>query len=548
MRLLRCCRGPLRQLATGCRPLSAAAARAASTGSAVPETVDTCIIGGGIAGCSIAYHLAKQGQKDVLLLEKTELTAGSTWHAAGLITFYHPGVNIKHIHHYSMNLYAQIEKETGQQVGFHRCGSLRLATKDERMDEFRFQMSRAGHLRNPQKMVTPDEIYEMCPILNMDQVRGGLYNPYDGHIDPYSVTQALAAGARHYGAVLRPHTEVTGLRLREDGRWTVTLGHGAQLTARRLVNAAGFWAKEVGKMAGEDLPLVPIHHQYVVTSAIPEVRALKRELPVLRDLEGSYYCRQERDGLLIGPYEHQDSMNLSEDWVLQGVRKGFGRELFAPDLDRIETNLEMAMERIPCFGQASIQSVVNGPITYSPDVLPMVGPTLLPNMWVAVGFGYGIVHGGGVGKFLADWMQRGEPPYHLIELDPARYGSWTTDQYSVAKCRESYGMNTALGYPREERFAGRPTSRVSGAHEQLVRRGASMEQHNGWEQPAWFAAAGTRPAYLPSFRRTNWHRRVADECATVMDRVGVIDLTPFAKFYLSGKQNAAKLARSASEL
>ncbi|KAF0289758.1 Dimethylglycine dehydrogenase, mitochondrial [Amphibalanus amphitrite] len=187
-----------------------------------------------------------------------------------------------------------------------------------------------------------------------------------------------------------------------------------------------------------------------------QVRALKRELPVLRDLEGSYYCRQERDGLLIGPYEHQDSMNLSEDWVLQGVRKGFGRELFAPDLDRIETNLEMAMERIPCFGQASIQSVVNGPITYSPDVLPMVGPTLLPNMWVAVGFGYGIVHGGGVGKFLADWMQRGEPPYHLVELDPARYGSWTTDQYSVAKCRESYGMNTALGYPREERFAVAP--------------------------------------------------------------------------------------------
>ncbi|XP_037074921.1 LOW QUALITY PROTEIN: dimethylglycine dehydrogenase, mitochondrial-like [Pollicipes pollicipes] len=401
-------------------------------------------------------------------------------------------------------------------------------------------MSRSGHLKNPQKIANPDEVYDLCPILNMEGIKGGLYSPYDGHIDPYSLTQALAAGARLYGATVRPHSEVTALRLLEDGRWEVTLPQGT-LRAQRLVNAAGFWAKEVGKMAGEDLPLVPIHHQYVVTSSIPEVKALKREFPVLRHLEGSYYVRQERDGLLIGPYEHPDRMSLSEDWVLRGVRPGFGRELFPPDLDRIEPNLEMAMELLPCFAEASIQSVVNGPITYSPDVLPMVGPTLLPNMWAAVGFGYGIVHGGGVGKFLADWIQQGEPPYDLIEVDPCRYGPWTTDSYSLAKCRESYGMNTALGLPREERWAGRPTSRVSGAHAQLVARGASMEQHTGWEQPAWFAEPGTEPEYRPSFQRTNWHERVGDECRTVMERVGVIDITPFAKFYLSGPDARALL-------
>ncbi|XP_037094582.1 dimethylglycine dehydrogenase, mitochondrial-like, partial [Pollicipes pollicipes] len=254
------------------------------------------------------------------------------------------------------------------------------------------------------------------------------------------------------------------------------------------------------------------------------VKALKREFPVLRHLESSYHVRQERDGLLIGPYEHPDRMSLSEDWVLRGVRPGFGRELFPPDLDRIEPNLEMAMELLLCFAGASIQSVVNGPITYSPDVLPMVGPTLLPNMWAAVGFSYGIV-------FVAP----------NTASHPCRYGPWTTDSYSLAKCRESYGMNTALGLPREERWAGRPTSRVSGAHAQLVARGASMEQHTGWEQPAWFAEPGTEPEYRPSFQRTNWHERVGDECRTVMERVGVIDITPFAKFYLSGSDARALL-------
>lgn len=499
--------------------------------------VDTCVIGGGVVGCSIAYHLARAsgGNHRVLLLEKSELTAGSTWHAAGLITFYHPGINVKRLHWDSMNLYTQLPAETGQEVGFHRCGSLRIAHDRERLDEFHFQMSRAGHLPNPQQLVSPDRVHELCPLLNMDGIIGGLYNPYDGHIDPYSLTQALATGSRRHGASLLSGAAVTGLTLREDGAWRVETPLG-EVCAERVVNAAGFWAREVGHLCGLKLPLVPIHHQYVITAPLPQVQEMQQEMPVLRHLDGSYYARQERGGLLIGPYEHQDRMKISEDWMRDGVRKDFGRELFAPDLERIEPNLEKAMELLPCFQDAQIQSVVNGPITYTPDILPIIGPTMLPNMWVAAGFGYGIVHAGGTGKYLADWILNGEPPYDLIEVDPCRYSDWTTDEYSLIKCRESYGMNTALGYPREERFAGRPTSRTSGAHQLLEDRGAHMEQHTGWEQPGWFAELGTKPEYKPSFRRTNWHDRVRSECQTVMERVGVIDLTPFGKFYVSGDE------------
>ncbi|KAG0727747.1 Dimethylglycine dehydrogenase, mitochondrial [Chionoecetes opilio] len=522
------------------RGLSCSTSHSKSDGSSgLEDRADTVIIGGGIAGTSIAYHLALQGQKEVVLLEKTELTAGSTWHAAGLTTTFQGVVNLKRLHYYSLNMYNQLAQETGQETGLHLCGSIRLATTPARVDEMKYQMSR--HSQDaPLCLLTTEEVLQYVPIANVDKILMGLYSPYDGHVDPYSLTQAIAKGARRYGAKIVQGAGVEGLRLREDGRWLVSTTQG-DVVADRVVNAAGFWAKEVAKMAGSDLPLVPNHHQYLVTSTVPEVKALKKEFPVLRHLEGSFYLRMERDGLLIGPYESSETMQQCNDWVTNGVPKGFGKELFDPDLNRMEPHLEIAMELIPSFANASIQSVVNGPITYTPDLLPLLGPDLLPNMWVAAGFGYGIVHGGGMGKYLADWIQNGEPPFELNECDPLRFSSWTTDDYAMAKTRECYGMNNAIGYPHEERFAGRPTQRLSGAHELLEKRGARMHFHSGWEQPAWFSPSGGKPEYCPSFRRTNWHEAVEGEVERVMTTAGIVDLTPFAKLVVEGPDAAAFL-------
>ncbi|XP_042241265.1 dimethylglycine dehydrogenase, mitochondrial-like isoform X2 [Homarus americanus] len=502
-----------------------------------PDTADTLIIGGGIAGTSIAYHLARQGQQSVILLEKSELTAGSTWHAAGLTTTFQGVVNLKKVHYYSLHMYAHIVQETDQEIGLHMPGSLRLATTPTRVDEMKYQMSRHGHHDAPHCLLTPEQVKELVPIANVDNILMGLYSPRDGHVDPYSLTQAIAKGARKYGAQILQGTGVTGLNLREDGKWVVTTPKG-EILADTVVNAAGFWAKEIAKLAGSDLPLIPNHHQYLVTSTVPEVKALKREFPVLRHLEGSFYLRMERDGLLIGPYESPQTMRQSEDWMRNGVTPGFGKELFEPDLERLEPHLEVAMELVPCFAEANIQSVVNGPITYTPDVLPLVGPDWLPNMWVAAGFGYGIAHGGGIGKYLADWIINGQPPFEMTECDPLRFGSWTTDDYVAVKAREGYGMNNAVTYPHEERFAGRPTSRVSGAHSILESRGACMQIHSGWEQPAWFTTPGDKPEYCPSFRKTNWHEAVDKEVNLVMTSAGIIDLTPFAKLIVQGPQAA----------
>ncbi|KAM4709681.1 dimethylglycine dehydrogenase, mitochondrial [Discoglossus pictus] len=503
------------------------------------DTADTVIIGGGCVGVSLAYHLAKAGMKDVVLLEKSELTAGSTWHAAGLTTYFHPGINLKKIHYYSIKLYEDLEEETGQAVGFHQPGSIRIASTPTRVDELNYQMSRTRWHPTPQYMIGPEKVQELFPLLNMDKVLVGLYNPGDGHIDPYSLTMALAAGARKYGAQLYFPAPVTNLKPRSDGTWDVETPHGT-IHAKRIVNASGFWAREVGKLIGFHHPLIPVHHQYVVTATVPEVKALKKELPVLRDLEGSYYLRQERDGLLFGPYESPEKMKLQESWVTDGVPPGFGKELFESDLDRIMVHVEAAMEMVPVLKKADIVNIVSGPITYSPDILPMVGPHQgVQNYWVAVGFGYGIIHAGGIGKFLSDWIMDGEPPFDLIELDPNRYGKWTTAQYTALKARESYGLNNIVGYPKEERFAGRPTERVSGVYDVLKTK-CSMGFHAGWEQPHWFYKPGDDTGYKPSFRRTNWFEPVKREYKQVMEKVGVIDLTPFGKFIVKGK-DATKL-------
>lgn len=275
-------------------------------------------------------------------------------------------------------------------------------------------------------MITPEEIKEFCPIINLDSVLGGLYNPDDGHIDPYSLTQALAIGARQHGAEIYINTPVTHLKQRSDNRWEVHTDKGI-LVAKHIINAAGFYGRHIGKMVGLDLPLVAIHHQYCVTGSIPEFKNFKREIPVMRDLEGSYYFRQEKDALVVGPYEGPHKMLVCEDWYDQGVPPNFGKELFDSDIDRIVDHLTVAMNRFPPFANADIQRVISGPITFAPENLPIIGPTpQLKNYWNAVGFGYGIIHSGGAGRYLADWIIDGEPPYDLMETDAARFDTWTT--------------------------------------------------------------------------------------------------------------------------
>ncbi|XP_066502777.1 dimethylglycine dehydrogenase, mitochondrial [Hoplias malabaricus] len=506
------------------------------------DSAETLIIGGGCVGVSLAYHLAKAGQKDVVLLEKSELTAGSTWHAAGLTTYYHPGINLKKIHYHSIKLYEQLEAETGQAVGFHQPGSVRIASTPARVDEMKYQMTRTHWHPTQQFLIGPETVHQLFPLLNIDKVLAGLYTPGDGHIDPYSLTMALAAGARMFGAQIYSPAPVTALSPTADGKWDVQTPHGT-IRANRIVNTAGFWARELGQMIGFEHPTIPVHHQYVVTATVPEVKALEKELPVIRDLEGSYYLRQERDGLLFGPYEREEKMVLQDSWVRDGVPPGFGKELFESDLDRIMEHVEMAMDMVPVLKHADIINIVSGPITYTPDLLPMVGPHQgVRNYWTAIGFGYGIIHAGGVGKFLSDWIVSGEPPYDLIECDPNRYGKWTTVPYLCAKARESYGFNNVVGYPKEERFAGRPTSRVSGLYD-LLKEKCSMGFHAGWEQPHYFHKPGDEVGYRPSFKRTNWFGPVGRECKLVMEKVGVIDLSPFGKFIVKGKDSHVLLDR-----
>lgn len=492
------------------------------------------IIGGGAVGTSIAYHLAKAGQKDVVLLEKLDLTSGSTWHAAGLTTYYHPGIRPKKLHYYSMQLFPQLEAETGQAVGFHTPGSLRLATTKERRNEFYYQMTRAKWNDAPQYLLEPDQIHDIHPLINLDGVYIGLVNPTDGHIDPYSLTMAYATGARMNGAEIFQNCPVQDIRNQKDGSWEVVTPRGT-FEAKRIINAAGFHAREIGRLAGVDHPLVPVDHQYLVTSTIPQVQSLKKEIPVLRDLDGSYYLRQEKQGLLLGPYEEPEVMRVVENWY-DGVPPDFGKDLYQPDFDRIQKHIEFAMERVPCLKNGEITSCISGPITYSPDVLPLVGPCRgAHNYWTAIGFGYGIVHSGGVGKYLSDWIVNGEPSFDLIECDPNRYSWWTDRKFVLAKVRESYGMNNAVTWPKDERWAGRPTARVSGVYDLLKSRGAEYGFHAGWEQPNWFALRGDEPGFVPSFRRTNWFVPVGREVDMVINRVGIIDLAPFGKFEVKGK-------------
>jgi dimethylglycine dehydrogenase len=505
----------------------------------VSERARVVVIGGGIAGCSLAYHLTKLGWSDVTVVEKGELTSGSTWHAAGLCTQLNPSFNLTKLLMYSLDLYGSLEAETGQAVSLHRNGSLRLATTHDRLDEFRHRQSMAKVLGLEVELVGPDEVERLFPLLRPEGILAGAYLPTDGHVDPSSVTFALAAGARTGGATFHRHTAVLGIERRPGGEWLVRTSAG-DIEAEVVVNAAGQWAREIGALVGVRLPIVPLQHQYVVTEGLAELAGPHTELPVLRDPDHSYYVREEGDGLVVGPFEPSPLT-----WALDGVPLDFDQQLLPPNLDQIEGVLEAAATRIPGLLDAGIRSIVNGPDGYTPDGRCLMGEVPgLPNFHVLAGFSiFGIVFGGGAGRYAAEWIVDGQPSDNMWELDVRRFGAYAeSKQYVAARACEVYEREYAIHYPHEELPAGRP-GKTSPLYERLAERGAVYGARFGWERPLWFAPDGVERADDYTFRRPSWLAHVAAECRGVRERVGVLDQTSFAKYELSGPGARALLDR-----
>jgi dimethylglycine dehydrogenase len=486
------------------------------------------VIGGGVAGCSLLYHLTRMGWRDVLLLEKDELTSGSTWHAAGLCTQFNPSYNLMKLLRYSLDLYDRLEAETGQPVDLHRCGSLRLAGSQDRLDEFEHRKGIAELLGIPFEIVSPERTRELFPLLDTQGVVGAAYLPSDGYIDPTGVTQALAKGAVSKGARILRHTSVTAIE-RERGGWRIETTKG-DIRAEIVVNAAGQWARQVGRLVGIDLPIVPLEHHYLITEAVGELAGPATELPVLRDTDASFYVRGEGGGLLVGPFERE-----TRPWGLNGIPDGFHSSLLPADLDRLEDVLAAAARRIPAFANAGIRTVVNGPDGYTPDGRCLMGPVPgLSDFHVLAGFSiFGIVFSGGAGKYAAEWIVDGQPGDNMWELDVRRFDEYASSTTYVAeRSCEVYGHEYAIHYPEEERPAGRPL-KTGPLYDRLLSKGAVYGARFGWERPLWFARGGpARDEY--SFRRGNWHAAVGEECRAVRSGVGVLDQTSFAKYELSG--------------
>ena len=519
-------------------------------------TTDTqaVIVGGGIMGVSLAWHLAARGWRDVVLLERSELTSGSTWHAAGLCTHFAHNATVMEMRAASVRLYRDVlPAESGESVGFHACGALRVTRSAERMAEFRHVQGLGEFLGHEFRILGLEELAGVHPLARTDGLLGAIHEPDDGHVDPTLATNALAAGARSRGAEIRRHEQVEAIERDASGAWIVHTGRGA-IRSEHVVNAAGTWCREIGAMMGVDLPVVPMLHQYLVTAEVPEIAARiaagEPELPMIRDPEESWYLRQERGGFIVGPYEAD-----GRPWGVDGIPPGFGMELLPPELDRVESIVALAMERVPALANAGIRTIVHGPITFTPDANPLVGPAFgLDNAWLLTGSSMGVMEGGGAGRFLADWMVDGAPPMDALAVDPRRFGAWADRDYRIAKATESFGLQFGVHYPFEERPAGRPR-RVTPIYEAQAARGAVFGCACGWERPNWFASGpDARDAPRPgqrddprdaplTFLRPAWRETVAAECGAVRDRAGLVDLSAFAKFEITGADAAAFVER-----
>jgi dimethylglycine dehydrogenase len=485
------------------------------------------VIGGGLIGCSILYHLTKLGWKDVVLLERDELTSGSTWHAAAGIHGLHDNNNITRIQNYTMNLYKELETLTGQGCGIFQPGSLYLAQTENREHQLRLQEAKAKYYGLNFHEINRNEAERLHPLVDFDGVRTIMYEPDGGNVDPSGVTNAYANGARQNGAEIYRFTPVTGTEQLSDKSWLIKTDKG-NIKTEVVINAAGLWGREVGKMAGLDLPLLPAEHQYFVTETIPEIESIGRRLPSIADRDGEYYLRQEGNGLLVGAYEKDVKL-----WAELETPSGFGHELFPDDLDRIEENVLRAISRVPVLGGAGIKRVINGPMIWSPDSNALFGPVPeLDGYYLCNGIIPGFSQSGGLGELLAEWIITGEPHLDIFSWDLARFGTWADKKFTKSRVKDQYSNRFAIHFPNEERSAGRPV-RTRPAYSTQKELGAVFGLNYGWEHPLWFSK---EPNTVDSngFTRQNWHEPVGIECNMLRNSVGVIDISNFAKYLVSG--------------
>jgi dimethylglycine dehydrogenase len=498
----------------------------------VKSSAQVVVIGGGVVGASVLYHLTRAGWTDVVLVERRELTSGSTWHAAGGMHTLNGDPNVSKLQQYTIELYQEIEAASGQSCSIHLPGGLMLADTRERLDWLRMAQARGRYLGMDLEIITPAEAKAVFPLMEDQYFVGALFDPVEGHVDPTGVTNAYAICARNAGAEVYRHTMVTDLRQRADGTWDVATERG-EIHAEHIVNAGGLWAREIGRMIGLELPVLAMEHMYMVTEPMAEVKehneATGRELPMALDFAGEIYIRQEQGGMLLGTYEQ-----ACVPWSPNDTPWDFEMQLLPPDLDRIAPSLEVAFRHYPAMETAGIRSVVNGPFTFSPDGNPLVGPVRgIRNCWVACAVMAGLSQGGGVGLALATWMTEGDPGLDIWGMDVARYGDYATLAYTNAKVRENYSRRFRITFPNEELPAARPLH-MTPVHDRLDGHNAVWGASFGLEHALWFQRPGLPPYEDVTFRRSNAFPLVAEECQAVRERVGLTETSNFAKYKVSG--------------
>ncbi len=512
----------------------------------MPSQARVVIIGGGAVGASALYHLAKAGWTDSVLLEKNELTAGSTWHAAGNVPTFSSSWSIMNMQRYSAGLYRELGALVDYPMNYHVTGSVRLGHSRERLQEFRRVVGMGRYQGMDLDILSPDEIRSRYPFAETHDLTGALYDPYDGDIDPAQLTQALAKGARDMGARVIRFCPVTEVRRRNE-QWVLTTPKG-EIACEYVVNTAGYYAGEVGKMFGRDVPMMVMSHQYMLFDEIPELAAWSKEaghkLPLLRDVDSSYYLRQEKYGMNLGPYER----NCRAHWVdaSDPMPDDFSFQLFPDDLDRLEWYINDAIERVPILGTAGLSKTINGPIPYAPDGNPLIGPMPgVPNAFEACVFTFGICQAGGAGKVLAEWVTEGETEWDMWSCDPRRFTAFADHDYCVAKGMEVYGHEYAIHFPHHSWPAGRD-KKLSPVHDRIAALGARFGAYNGWERANWFARPGddtSQEATQTWEREGPWFARVREECLAVRDAAGILDLPGFSRFNLEGPGAAEWLER-----
>lgn len=496
----------------------------------LPSHAQVVIIGGGAVGCSTLYHLGKMGCTDAVLIEKNELTSGSSWHAAGNCPNFVGSWSMMKLQSYSTRLYQTLGEEVDYPMNYHVTGAIRLAHTKERMDEFHHVCSMARNMGHEFEMMTAAEMKEVYPFLETHDLQGGCWDPLDGDIDPAQLTQAFAKGARDMGCKIIRFCPVTNV-VRDGHEWVVETEKGT-IRCEKVVNAAGYRAHEVGRFFGRDVPCVSLAHQYLITEELPELEAYGKVLPLLRDPDSSYYLRQEKNGLLLGPYEP----NCRAHWVTKDdpMPADFSFQLWPDDLERIEWHIEDACARVPLLGTGGITRVVNGPIPYTPDGNPLIGPMPgVPNAFEACVFTFGIVQSGGAGKIAAEWIVEGETEFDSWAVDPRRFTSHVTQEYAVKTAMQVYSHEYAIHFPHMTWPAGRP-AKTSPTYPLLKAKGAEFGAYGGWERPTWLPLEGDTRGTATSYDRQHWFDRVGDECRHVAAHAGVLELPGFSRFEVKG--------------